>query len=300
MLIMPVLNTKYRTAGIPNNPRRAAFQDKFALPWAGACPKLVVGAGNVKIKYIGVGEAFDEFLPNTSIWVRAQEGGNRSSILLDCGFTVPSAFWRSCPDAHDLDAIWISHFHGDHFFGLPALLTRFMEMQRRKPMLLLGQNGIEEIIPRTVKLAYPSVLDRLGYEIRYLTVEFGEAMKAAGVVWQSAVSGHLRRNLAVRIEKGGKSLFYSGDGNSTDETLHLAQNATLVIHEAFRLDLETPGHANVIHCIEFARRAKARSLALVHIERNERRLRREEILRVVTAVEDVNVSVPEPGDEREI
>lgn len=251
----------------------------------------------MKIKFIGVGEAFDEDLSNTSVWVRAQEGGNESSILFDCGFTVPPPFWKSCPDADNLDAIWISHFHGDHFFGLPALLTRFREMNRRKPLLILGQRGIDKIVPQTVRLAYPSILDKLAYDVRFLTVEPGEVVEAVGVVWRSAVNGHSQRNLAVRVEEGGRSLFYSGDGLSTDETLSLARGAGLVIHEAFRLDTDVPGHSNVLNCIDFARRAKARSLALVHIERNERRRRREEILRVSAQSRDVNVLMPEPGYE---
>jgi ribonuclease BN (tRNA processing enzyme) len=55
-----------------------------------------------------------------------------------------------------------------------------------------------------------------------------------------------------------------------------------------------------MNCIDFARRAKARSLALVHIERNERRQRREDILRVSGEVKDFKVFMPEPGDEAEI
>jgi len=254
----------------------------------------------MKIKFIGVGEAFDEELANTSIWVRTAESCNASSILLDCGFTVPPPFWKSCPDPDNLDAIWISHFHGDHFFGLPALLTRFWEMKRAKPLLILGQRGTEEMVVQTLRLAYSSVMDRLAYDIRFLTVEPGEVVQAAGVSWRSAVNGHSQRDLAVRIEDGAKKLFYSGDGLSTDETLSIALGADLVIHEAFRLDAEMPGHANMVKCIDFARRAKARALALVHIERNERRSRREEILKVSAKVRDFEVFMPAQGDEFEM
>jgi len=254
----------------------------------------------MKIKFIGVGEAFDEELANTSIWVRTAESRNESSILFDCGFTVPPPFWKSCPEPDNLDAVWISHFHGDHFFGLPALLTRFWEMKRAKPLLILGQRGIDEMVVKTLKLAYSSVMDRLAYDIRFLTVEPGEVVQAAGVTWRSAVNGHSQRDLAVRIEAGGKTLFYSGDGLWTDETLSIALGVDLVIHEAFRLDAEIPGHSNIVRCIDFARRAKARALALVHIERTERRRRREEILRVSEEARDFEVFMPAPGDEFEI
>jgi ribonuclease BN (tRNA processing enzyme) len=254
----------------------------------------------MKIKFLGVGEAFDEELSNTSIWVRISEGRKTHSILLDCGFTAPPPFWRSCPDPDNLDAVWISHFHGDHFFGLPALLARFREMKRAKPLLILGQRGIEQAVVGTLELAYSSVVGKLGYDIRFMTVEPGEVARVAGVVWRTAENGHRERDLAVSIEAGGARIFYSGDGLPTDETLSLARGADLVIHEAFRLDAENPGHANIIKCIQFARRAKTRLLALVHIERNDRRERREDILRVSAEVRDFEVLMPEPGAELEI
>jgi ribonuclease Z len=106
--------------------------------------------------------------------------------------------------------------------------------------------------------------------------------------------------LAVRIEKSGKSVFYSGDGLSTDETLSLARTADLVIHEAYRLETIVPGHASISSCIDFARKARARSLALVHIQRHERREKREDILRLSAEARDFEVFMPEPGDELEI
>ena len=175
----------------------------------------------MRIKFIGVGEAFDEDLSNTSIRVRKEGNAGKSSILLDCGFTAPPPFWKSCPHQDDLDAIWISHFHGDHFFGLPALLTRFQEMGRAKPLLILGQHPIDRVVPQIVELAYPSILSKFTYDIRFLTIEPGETVEAAGVTWRCALNGHCQKCLAVRIDSGGKSIFYSGDGPGTDESLDL-------------------------------------------------------------------------------
>lgn len=254
----------------------------------------------MRIKFIGVGEAFDEDLSNTSIWVRGGGDAGRSSILLDCGFTAPPSFWKSCPDPDDLDAIWISHFHGDHFFGLPALLTRFQEMGRTKPLLIVGQQSVEMVVRQAVELAYPSILNKFTYDVRFLEVEPGKMGEAAGAAWQSAVNGHGQRCLAVRIESGGKSVFYSGDGQATDESFKIAKGADLVIHEAFRLDTDMAGHGAAKNCIDFARGAEARSLALVHIDRNERRTRRDDFLRLIGQVRDLNVMMPEPGDEFEI
>ena len=255
----------------------------------------------MKIKFLGVGEAFDEKLPNTSIWVRSETAdGGRASVLLDCGFTAPSPFWQSCPDPDELDAIWISHFHGDHFFGIPALLTRSWEMGRKKPLILISQAGVEDIIRQTLKLAYSSIMEKFAFELRFREVEPGNTIEAAGLSWSTALNGHPQKDLAVRIGRGEKSVFYSGDGLSTDDTLALAKGCPLIIHEAFRLDRQIPGHGSILSSIEFARKAGAQALALVHIQRNERRDRREEILRSIETVRDLRVFMPEPGEEVEI
>jgi ribonuclease BN (tRNA processing enzyme) len=250
----------------------------------------------MRVTFLGVGEACDEQLPNTSVWVESDAGSSRQSILLDCGFTVPPQYWRLCPDPNDLDALWISHFHGDHFFGIPALLLRFWELKRAKPLVVVGQRGIEEKVRQTMDLAYPDFLPKLTYPLDFRTAVAGEELSVAGHLWKAAAGGHGQPNLAVHIGDGKRSVFYSGDGTATDETALLAEGCDLLIHEAFRLDEPTPGHGTVVQCIELARRARAPRLALVHVQREERRARHREIMEVTGQVQDIEVHLPEPGD----
>jgi ribonuclease BN (tRNA processing enzyme) len=250
----------------------------------------------MKVTFLGVGEACDEQLPNTSIWVESGAGPSRSSIILDCGFTAPPQYWRICSDPDDLDAVWISHFHGDHYFGIPALLLRFWELKRSKPLALVGQPGVEEKVRQTMDLAYPGFLSKLAYALDFRTVVAGGEVSVAGRLWKTAAGGHGQSNLAVRIEDGQRSVFYSGDGTATEDTAMLAEGSDLLIHEAFRLNEPTPGHGTVEQCIDLARRARAHRLALVHVQREERRARHREIAEVIGRVPDIEVHLPGPGD----
>ncbi len=260
----------------------------------------------MKVKFLGVGEAFDETLPNTSILVRSDaqttpaEAGGSGSILLDCGFTAPPQFWKNFPDPDFLDALWISHFHGDHFFGIPALLTRFWESGRRRPFLIAGQEGVEEAVPAVVRLAYPSILEKFAFELRFLAVRPGETARAAGMSLRCAQTGHSQKDMALRLDEGDKSVFYSGDGPPTDATLDLARGCGLVVHEAFRLDREIGGHGNIAGCVDFARKARAGALAVVHVQRDERRQRQREIRDFLGSVRDLRAFMPEPGEEFEV
>lgn len=248
------------------------------------------------ITFVGVGEACDERLPNTSVLVRASLAEGSCSILLDCGFTAACRYWRHTDDVDDLDALWISHFHGDHFFGVPVLLLRLWEMKRCKPLSLLGPPGLRKTLQLAMDLAYPGFRDRLQFPIEFIELDTEKPVELHGCTWQAAENEHSLRSFALRLDTGQQSLFYSGDGRPTRETLALARHCQLIIHEAFRLDGETPGHGTVQGCVDFARNARAESLALVHLQRDERRDRHREIMGLLAEVRDFHAFLPEPDD----
>jgi ribonuclease BN (tRNA processing enzyme) len=247
-----------------------------------------------EVEFIGVGEACDPDYPNASLLLKDQAGQGR--ILLDCGFTTPHRYFRKYSDPEELQALWISHFHGDHFFGVPLLLLRFWEMGRRKPLHILGPQGVEEKICQAMDLAYPNFLNKIQFPLHFQAVEPGCSRSVAGLTWNTAENEHSERALAVRIEDKEKALFYSGDGRPTPETLGLAAGCDLVVHEAFRLSGATPGHGNVPACIDFAQKSGAKKLALLHINRDERATRLEKIQEVIRKTVDLHIFLPEPGD----
>ena len=254
----------------------------------------------MKVVFLGVGEACDATLPNTSVWIRTETDGLPRSVLLDCGFTVPPLYWSQTDDQEDLDALWISHFHGDHFFGVPALLLRFWETKRRKPLAVVGQPGVQALVEDSMNLAYPNFLDKFTYPLEFFTAEVGRPLQVAGLTWHFAENSHGQRDLAVRIEDGRRSVFYSGDGLFTPQTIKLARHCDLAVHEAFRLDCPVPGHGSVLQCLDFAGKAGVGVLALVHIQRDERREKYDDILKVMQSVAAFHVLLPEPGDELEL
>ena len=95
----------------------------------------------MNVFFVGVGEACDAKHGNTSIHVQTV---NDTCLLCDCGFSAAHSYFAFCDDPDQLDMVWNSHFHGDHFFGMPLLLLRFWEMKRSKPLVIAGQAGVEE------------------------------------------------------------------------------------------------------------------------------------------------------------
>lgn len=249
----------------------------------------------MRVTFAGVGEAFDEQLPNTSLLVEA----GSSSILLDCGFNAPCQLWNYAQRPLELDAVYISHFHADHYFGLPALIVRSIEEGRTKRLTVLGPSGIEQRVNRLMELAYSNALAKAKFEVFFIECVPGEDFKHSGFRFRFALNDHSMPCLAIRLDAEGKSMYYSGDGKPTDETVDLAENCDLVVHEAFTFDEITLGHGDVGTSLEMARKSGAKACALVHMKRTIRHTMMDVIRMAIETVPDINAFVPEPGDVHE-
>lgn len=254
-----------------------------------------VGGYMLEITFLGVGEAFDESLPNTSLLIRYGMGDSSVMLLLDCGFTAPPQFWKAVPEVDALDGVWISHFHGDHALGVPALLVRFWEEGRRKPLTFLGQKGIDSFIHKALDMAYPGFHEKVAFPIRFVEVETDQKGEISGLSFRAAENNHSQRDLAIRIDAHEKAIFYSGDGKPTSESLDLAKGCQLIVHEAFQLETEIPGHGTVKGSIDMARECGASTLALVHIQRRARKDVIEWLQHARHLPGSLNVIVPEAG-----
>lgn len=267
----------------------------------------------MRIYFLGVGEAFDEFYPNTSLLVSVPgpsgptgtpgDGGD-VHLLLDCGFTAPAAYYRHAPrdagkDGRVIhpDVIWISHFHGDHFLGLPLMLLRFWEEQRTKPLFILGPMGTRAKIWSAFDLAYPGFRERIAFPVTFQDVAPDTNGELFGVRWSTASTLHSASApcLALRLDHNGIAVVYSGDGRSTPASELLAHNADLLIHEAYALEDVLPGHGTVARCLDTARQAMVRRLALVHVNRSVRAQRAGDIRGLLDTAEGFAATLPEPG-----
>ncbi len=226
----------------------------------------------MELLFLGVGEACDENFPNTSILVH-----DKNTVLLDCGFSVPHNFFKYYNDPNELDIIWISHFHGDHFLGTPLMILRFWEMGRVRPLYFVGQEGLEEKIKTAMELAYPSFLKKLKYDIIFIELKPMDKTSILNFSFQTTYTNHSIKNMALRLE-GSKSLYYSGDGKPAPESILLARECDLIIHECFLIKGELEGHGSLEMAIDFTQNAGVKKLAIVHMQRDERKkLRLKEI-----------------------
>ncbi len=91
---------------------------------------------------------------------------NGQGFLLDCGEGTQLQMSKYNIKRGKLDHIFITHIHGDHFFGLMGILTSFNLNYREHPLHIYGYVGIEEIVRTYFKHAQTV----LRYELIFHTV----------------------------------------------------------------------------------------------------------------------------------
>ena len=104
-------------------------------------------------------------LPDRALTAALAECGGHA-LLFDCGEGTQAAARRAGVNLMKLDAICLTHYHGDHIFGLPGLLQTLGCQGRERPLTLYGPEGLGEIWPALRTLAGP-----LPYPVRAVQLD---------------------------------------------------------------------------------------------------------------------------------
>jgi ribonuclease Z len=86
-------------------------------------------------------------------------------LLFDCGEGTQRQLMRSVGLA-DLDCVFITHFHADHWLGLPGMLKSFALREREQPLTVYGPKGLRRMMDDTY-----FIYGRLPYELSVYEVE---------------------------------------------------------------------------------------------------------------------------------
>jgi len=106
-------------------------------------------------------------------------------ILFDCGEGTQRQFQKSKLSYMQISKIFVTHFHGDHFLGLPGLFQTMQLNDRDTPLHIYGPKGIGDLVSELLSLGYfrphykiiaheingGDLLDFEGYKIRAMNVE---------------------------------------------------------------------------------------------------------------------------------
>ncbi|KAA0009376.1 MAG: ribonuclease Z [Thermoplasmata archaeon] len=123
--------------------------------------------------FLGTGGSWPTVKRNVSA-IAVKRGGE--ILLFDCGEGTQRQIQRSGLSYMQIKSIFISHFHGDHFLGLPGLIQTMQLNDRKEPLTIYGPRGISRIVEIVKNLGY----FRPSYEIVGKDVDEGDEIRFNG------------------------------------------------------------------------------------------------------------------------
>jgi ribonuclease Z len=198
-----------------------------------------------------------------------RRGGDR--LLFDCGEGTQRQLVSSVGLA-DLTEIFLTHFHADHWLGLPGMLKTFDLRGRERPLAIHGPRGLQTLMALVLRMG-----GRVGFELDLVEMEPGDVLERDG--YRIAAFGVNHRGLALgyalfederpgvfdpdaarrlgleegpefgRVQRGetvrgvapeqvlgparlGRKIALSGDTRPSDSLLVAAHGADVLVHEA--------------------------------------------------------------------
>jgi len=200
----------------------------------------------MQVQFVGCGDALGSggrF--NTCLHVT----GARVNVLVDCGASSLPALKRLGVARENIDLILITHFHGDHFAGLPFLLLDAQFTRRTRPLVIAGPQGIETRLMQVMEALFEnSSKTKQRFDLSVVALNPGETRTfgAVDVTPFPVVHGESGGPfLAYRIEAEGRVIAYSADTEWTQTLIPAGRDADLFIVEAYYYDKVVKNHLSL-------------------------------------------------------
>lgn len=232
---------------------------------------------SVTVRFLGTGDAFNARARcHASYLIQSPS----ATMMFDCGPSALLAMRRDGLAVEAIDAICISHLHGDHFAGLPFFLLGWIfDEPRSRPLTIAGPPGIEARVSELFRAMYRDISSRpLPFAVNYVELNDGDHTAIGGADLAAFAVPHqqLDVSLGYRVTLDGKVVLYSGDTGWTEALVTQSRGTDLFICECCFFDTRVDFHLDYPRIAAERARFGCKRLVLSHIGR-EVHARRAEI-----------------------
>lgn len=167
-------------------------------------------------------------------------GGRR--IVVDCGLGVARGLCDRGMALTDLDLIFVTHLHSDHYLELGPLLHTAWTAGLGHPVTVVGPTGLPDYwrhfcaamaFDIDLRIADEGLPDLRGLA-RFLPLSRGEVFRDGDLVVTALPNRHppIAESYALRFRAGGRAVVFSGDTAPFEGFADFARGADLLVHEA--------------------------------------------------------------------
>ncbi len=215
---------------------------------------------------LGSGTALPDYDRDNTSMVWDTPGG---ALLIDCGGRAYQQLLRAGIEPASLRAVFLTHAHPDHIYGVPALVFHLWLSGYKRTLPIRG-NATAIAVAR--RLCDALELERNGHmcPVEWIIIDEADEQLVETTadyrLWTAPVR-HSIPCLAVKIEDlhTGRMLVHSSDTEPFDEFIHFARGSHTLIHEATTSDPHGGhGHTTPRQAGEIAASAGVERLVLIH------------------------------------
>lgn len=220
----------------------------------------------VEVQFVGSGDAFGSG-GRLQACISVRSGEER--VLLDCGASSLVGLQRLGIDPNEISTIFVSHFHGDHFGGIPYLFLYYQGVtKRQEPLTIVGPTNLEDRVWKLSEGLYEGTADNdWSFDIQFVEMDEEDTREVGGIKVQSYPAIHPPNSnpRIYRIEIGGRTIAYSGDTNWTGALVSASQDADLLICECNYFDTTGEFHIDYMNFRKRRDLLSCKQLVLTHM-----------------------------------
>ena len=200
---------------------------------------------DITTRFIGSGDAFGSGgRLQTCILVDSPD----IRFAIDFGTTSLVGLRKQNIDPNTIDAILLTHLHGDHCGGVPfLLLDAMLGAKRTAPLVILGPSGAKSHLQVMQEALFPGSHGmEPQFELAHRQISPDEPTEFSSLIVSAVEARHTRETnpLALRIQIGSKAIAYTGDGEYTAALGDLVSGVDLLIAECYFYSKPVKWHLN--------------------------------------------------------
>jgi ribonuclease BN (tRNA processing enzyme) len=219
------------------------------------------------LQFVGCGDAFGSGGRFNTCFHLVGRGIN---ALIDCGASSLISMNKLAIGRNDIDTIFITHFHADHFAGLPFfILEANYVLKRDRGLTIVGPPGLKTRYAELMESDFPGAVNAtLRFPLTLRELEIGRRTEIGAI---RVTPFHVQHDdragpcLGFRFEAEGKVIAYSGDTEWTATVIDIGRNADLFICEAYTRDKPIATHMALSSLERHLPQIRPKRLVLTHM-----------------------------------
>lgn len=146
----------------------------------------------------------------------------------------------------EIEVVFLTHRHGDHFMGFPFLLLEYLYMTpRTRDLHIVGPPGVQSWMEDFAEQCYPNITRDAGYKRIYIDARIREEQQAGPLTFRAVPMNHVKESMRAfgyQVRIGDKTVAYTGDTMFCEEIFELADGADVLVLDCTYSEGSGPEH----------------------------------------------------------